>query len=150
MREHYLYNGGRAGLPNGTFWPKGKQYSFVTWYRIRKGSSDHGYEVNLLLASTFWSRESTNMSICWWCRNAPLPIQSMPCVVQNCSLACERDITCVVLISANPISYNYVTSGLIALSDALEVCVIQRCMQYSAIATAKAIVTHTHTHTEYT
>ena len=46
------------------FRSKGKQYSFVTWYRVRKGPSDHEYELNLLLAATFWSRESTNTVIC--------------------------------------------------------------------------------------
>ena len=69
------------------FRPKGKQYSFVTWYIARKGPSDHKCELNLLLASTFWSNQSTFTAICWWCRNAPLPIESMPRAVWNCSLA---------------------------------------------------------------
>ena len=44
--------------------PKGKQYSSITWYRVRKGLSDYGYELNLLLAAILWSRESTNTAIC--------------------------------------------------------------------------------------
>lgn len=65
---------------------KCKQYSYVTWYRVRKGTNDQ-YELNLLLASTF-GQASGQTAICWWCRNAaPFPIQSMPCMVQNCYLA---------------------------------------------------------------
>ena len=38
---------------------KGKQYSYVAWYRVRKGPSDDEYEANLPLASTLLSSKST-------------------------------------------------------------------------------------------
>ena len=58
MRERILYNSGRAGPSNGTF-SKGKQYNYITWYRVRKGPGHYGYKLNLLLAATFWSSRQT-------------------------------------------------------------------------------------------
>ena len=78
------------GSQTALFWWKGKQYIAVTWFRVRKGLNDHEYEVNLPLAYTFWSSELIKTAICWGCRNASLPIQSIPRMVQNCSLARER------------------------------------------------------------
>ena len=43
----------KQGPQMALFQPKGKQYSPVTWYGVIKGPSDHGYELNLLLAATF-------------------------------------------------------------------------------------------------
>ena len=75
MHEYYLYNGDQVGLSNSTFWPKGD-----TWYRVRKGPSDHEYE---LLASTFWSSESIS-------KHCHL------LMVQKCFLAHSINTTCGV------------------------------------------------------
>ena len=54
----------KSGSQTVIFWHKGKQYSFVTWFRVRIGRSDYEYEVNLPLAYTFGSSESIKTAIC--------------------------------------------------------------------------------------
>ena len=62
------------------FWYRGKQYSYVTWFRVRKGPSDHEYEVNLPLAYTFLvKRVDKNVHLL---------------MVQKCSLAHSINTTC--------------------------------------------------------
>ena len=69
--------------------PKGKQYSYVAWYRVRKGPSDDEYEVSLPLVSTFSLSESTNSHLLM-VQNCSLAHLISAHMVQNCSLARER------------------------------------------------------------
>ena len=74
------------GLSNSTFFDAKVSSIAMSLGIVRKGPSDHEYEVNLPLAY-FLVKQVNKNSHLLMCRNGPLP---MPRVVQNCSLALER------------------------------------------------------------